>query len=132
MGCGRNFQGLELARTLRTDRFEFRLLLVGQRPIEIVKRRTYHLDRLQHGVEIFTDRSEPSRRRQRIAARHDAFSKSAALVVASCSVSRLARCVSVGRNLVDLGGRPFHHAGWRRAAALDQRALGIVGALLCR
>ena len=35
--------------------------------IEVVERRTHHLDRLQHGVEPFADRGEPRRRRERIA-----------------------------------------------------------------
>src|SRR5260370_22025184 len=54
-----NFGHIELRRSPWADRLELRLLFIAQRCVEIVKGRAYQLDRLQHGVEPFTDCCEP-------------------------------------------------------------------------
>src|SRR5450756_303260 len=51
----RHIQRLQLAGAFRADRFEPRLLLVVERSIEIVERRTHRRHRLQHDPESLTD-----------------------------------------------------------------------------
>src|SRR5260370_3601727 len=57
------------SRERRPDRLELRLLLVSQLCIEVVQRRTYGLDRLQHGIEPLGGRLKPCRWGDRLRSR---------------------------------------------------------------
>src|SRR5258708_39991425 len=61
------------SRERRPDRLELRLLLVGQLCIEVVQRRTYGLDRLQHGIEPLGGRLKPCRRGGQVRSRAGAL-----------------------------------------------------------
>ena len=102
MSWGRDLQRLELGRPLRADRFEFRLLLVGQRGVEVVERRTHGLDRLEHDGEPFADRREPRRRRERMVAQARGLEQIRRLGGGVLERGQLARCASVGRTAASI------------------------------
>ena len=113
-----------LARALRTDGVEPRLLLVVQRSVEVIERQMHGLDRLQHRVEPFADRRKSCGGRERAVGRARGVEHAIRLGGGVLERDKTcALCPGRVHRLVDFGGRPIEHAGLR-TTALGERAGG--------
>jgi hypothetical protein len=108
-----------LARALRTDGVEPRLLLVVQRSVEVIERQMHGLDRLQHRVEPFADRRKSCGGRERAVGRARGVEQASRLGGGVLERDKTcALCPGWDHRLVDFGGRPIEHAGLRTTAGI--------------